>query len=143
MDCPQCSNLARMLKTDKRQGGKKWRRWCCTSCSYRWSTVDGAEVSYRNDGNKRKRRFTDEQAREIIMSPLSLRRLAEIYGIRALGIWKIKHGITYRDVWLELQAGTERCEDCCYWAGGCAFDFPEAGSSFAQECSMFENRARA
>lgn len=30
------------------------------------------------------------------------------------------------------------CEQCSHMAAyGCAFDFPEAGGSFAEECSMF------
>jgi len=32
------------------------------------------------------------------------------------------------------------CDECVYWLdGGCQFDFPEAGGTFARECSMFEN----
>lgn len=36
------------------------------------------------------------------------------------------------------------CDQCAHMTrSGCAFDFPEAGGAFAEECSMYENNTSA
>ncbi len=127
-----------MLKSQMRMSGKRWRRWRCHSCSHAWSTLDDPHVSFRNEANRRRRKLTDAQAMEIAESNLSLKVLAERFGVTSGKVWKLKHRLAYQDV-LAAPGKANMCNLCAYWQGGCMFDFPEAGGSFAEECSMFES----
>jgi hypothetical protein len=126
-----------MLKSQVRKSGKRWRRWRCESCSYTWSTLDEPHVNYRNEANRRRRKLTDAQAMELAASRLTLEVLSERYGVTRRKIWDIKNHSAYKDVFTQAQDAST-CINCAYWDSGCAFDFPEAGGSFAEECSMFE-----
>ena len=126
-----------MLKSQMRKSGKRWRRWRCKSCEHRWSTVDGPSADYRAAASRRRRKLTDEQAREVAASGLSISVLAERYGITPRKVWELKHHLAYRDVFTQ-SVNAPLCVNCSYWDGRCVFEFPESGASFAEECSLFD-----
>jgi len=67
-----------------------------------WPDLDRSQIPASRKGRQAKgervwtARLTEEQAMEIIASPLSTRKLAAIYGIGAAAIHKVKSGATWK-----------------------------------------------
>jgi hypothetical protein len=111
--CPECKETtlktieSRLVDSDR----VRRRRRACSHCGHRDTTYEVDEKFYR-------------EARE--------------YG-RVLG--KIQMCLTNKklgDLEESVKKPERTCEQCFHMSHyGCSFDFPEAGGSFAEECSMF------
>jgi hypothetical protein len=97
-------------------------------------------------------RLTEQQVREVLLSPLAARALGEKMGISASGIIRVRNGRCYARVAQELPrrgkpftpkppARTSSCRRCIHWLNEvCTMGFPEAAESttFAADCSIYQ-----
>lgn len=107
-----------------------------------------------------RRLLTEDQVRVVLESPLPTRHLADIMGVSAAFIRRIRHGLTYTDVATDLPRMEPKrcnqhtaygknpatCDTCIHHCGGqCSMGFPEAArsSTFAAYCSIFQRRQAA
>lgn len=130
--CPKCGNNGRCIESRTRTDGARRRRIKCLACDHRWTQLVGGPPGYELPSTRRK--LNADQIHAILASPLGYGRLAKEYGVTQSVIVRIKKGITYREITNSLGPS---CADCEHWSGSCAFGFPEAGSTFAQECSLY------
>lgn len=132
LGCPKCGNIGRCIESRTRTDGARRRRLKCPACDHRWTQIEGGPPGSELPSTRRK--LNADQIRAILSSPLGYVKLARQYGVTQSVIVRIKKGITYK----ELSSGLgPSCSDCEHWSGSCAFGFPEAGSTFAQECSLY------
>jgi hypothetical protein len=107
----------------------------------RWTTASPSEISYAGKSCVDRRRFSEEQIVRIIIKGESARALAKEFGVRHTTIERIRSGKTYKDIHRRLKGadapGAALCTDCPHWYNGCDLSIPEAGGSFAVQCSVF------
>lgn len=148
MNCPKCDSIfTRVMKTAARQNGTRWRRYECNDCATRWSTNEDSSVSLRHLSSRHRRALTKNQALRVLTTSIPVRQLAEEYGVRHKQISFIRAGKTYKDVYEIVHgqgsAAGPICQNCVNWSKCCQFNFPEAGGTFAEECSLYESKAGA
>jgi len=148
MQCPECkSDWTIVLESRKTARGDRRRRFECRTCLHRWTDfVIGAgpkaKALAKTATHHAFRRLSRDDAIDIIRSTLPQRELAKVYGITRQAISRIKTAQQYRDVYEEIYPESKRpllrCSECLHWlVQGCGLEFPEAGESFATDCSAY------
>ncbi len=139
----------------------QWRQYQCSTCGHRWVIYQclntGKEVTpSRENGllQKKPRNFTREQIKEILLDPRNDAEVARAYGAKIQSVWAIRVGKSYPYLWPEIkrrvvkerakpskrQEPKAQCSSCTNWyRNSCSFGFPDAGGSFAEECSLFSD----
>ena len=91
-------------------------------------------------------KLTAEQARAVILSPLSASRLAAQLDVHPSTIKDIRVSRTYAKYTADLRGvkverKQEYCTDCIHYSkGACSLGFPESrSSSYASQCSTYSN----
>ena len=148
MNCPQCDSVfTRVSKTAVRQNGTRWRRYQCNQCKSKWSTTEDTSISFKHLSNRHRRALTKDQALHVLTSSVPARQLAKEYGVRHKQICYIRSGKIYKDIYEIVygqgSAGGPICQNCVNWCKCCQFNFPEAGGTFAEECSLYESKVSA
>lgn len=111
--CPKCKQPGlKVLETRLVENGTvRRRRRACTLCEHRYTTYEVDQDFYR-------------KAKD---SLIVLDRIQSCFSDAPVGGPE-----------KTVKKPQRTCEQCFHMAHyGCAFDFPEAGGSFAEECSMF------
>ncbi|NBX50358.1 hypothetical protein EBT25_10540 [bacterium] len=111
--CPSCDQKAvKVIESRETRGDSiRRRRRECGECGYRDTTYEVTEAFFN-------------LAKENKNALIRVRKVV-------LG----SDGTAPKEI---VNTSDTTCEQCCYMGSyGCAFDFPEAGGSFAEECSMF------
>ena len=94
----------------------------------------------------RRQRFTEDDVRDILLSPESHGALARRYGCHRSAIGYIRSGVTHRTMAPDVerwQTGLS-CTSCRHWRAGtgarCDLGFPDPldeGLSFARDCNSY------
>jgi protein-arginine kinase activator protein McsA len=109
--CPKCQkHSCTVLESRINKDNTRRRRKVCTECDHRHTVYEVSEEFYKNAVLHQRLidHFIDNLNLE--MSPTSQNALSLI-----------------------------TCDNCVHMRpSGCSFDFPDAGGSFASDCSMFE-----
>jgi transcriptional regulator NrdR family protein len=110
VNCAECGKFeAFIIESRLRLDGTRYRRYKCQRCDYRWTVYQENErpprekqkrLRYRPQPDKR--RLTNYEVAEILMSDLNTYQLAEKYGITRQGIQKIRKGEYYQEVYQAL-----------------------------------------
>jgi transposase-like protein len=149
MQCPDCKSERRtLLESRKTARGVRRRRYECQTCLHRWTDFEKghkpkAKPAAETVKHHAFRRLSREEAIEIIQSKLPQRELSKIYGITRQAISRIQTGQQYKDIYEELFPFCRRpilhCIECLHWLReGCGLEFPEAGDTFATDCSAYK-----
>ena len=162
-----CTHTFRkIISTYKWANGSTIRsyRLRCKCCGYRWSlhydTVLKQEVQVSKMSDHRplnQKRFTPTEVRTILTDSRSGAELAEFFGVTHQSISQVRTGKSYSDLWPELpRRGTPsakpepvkkevmeskllNCRTCTHWwQKRCSLDVPEAGGTFAEDCSFYQ-----
>lgn len=153
VNCPDCNKIKpKLLESRLTVRGIRRRRFECQGCRYRWTMfnkeTEGREYLDKWSANKARfsewRRLSPAQAMAIIVSPKPQRVLAKEYGVTRQTISSIQTGRFYKDIYLELYPPRTGpmiyCTSCKHWSHNrCGFGFPDAGDTFATECSVYLN----
>lgn len=134
----------------------------CKCCGFTWSVHydtklnKEVEVSRMSDNRPlNQRRLTPAEVRTILIDARSGAELARVFGISQQAINQVRAGKAYRRLWPELprkfpedhyktpaeKAESKRttCRTCTHWwQGRCGLDVPEAGGTFAEDCSFYQ-----
>jgi transcriptional regulator NrdR family protein len=110
VNCVECGKFeAYIVESRLRLDGTRYRRYKCQRCSHRWTVYQENERPPRKPQKKLeyspkadRRRLTNYEAAEILMSDLNTYQLADKYGVTRQSIQKIRNGLHYRDVYLAL-----------------------------------------
>lgn len=111
MNCAECGKFeAYIIESRLRLDGTRYRRYKCQRCDHRWTVYQENERPPREPQKKKleyrsqldRRRLTNYEVAEILISDLSTYQLAEKYGVKRQSIQKIRNGLHYRDVYLAL-----------------------------------------
>jgi hypothetical protein len=110
-ECPFCKQqTAITIESRLNKELSRRRRIECTECKNRYTTYEVSESFY-------KQAIVNQRAVDNFIKILNL---------------KLSSESTY-------ERPVDNCDDCIYMrASGCDLEFPEAGGTFAADCSMFE-----
>jgi len=81
--------------------------------------------------------------RDILLSKLSHRKIAQVHGISYQAAHQIRHGLIHRKTLPDIPrwiVQTHSCESCLHWSDDhCTMDFPEPRENlrFANECNLY------
>ena len=120
---------------------------CCKLCGYRWTIyVDlnkGKEIP-EPQVPSRKTRLTEKEVKSILLDRRSYGQIAKDYDVSHQSISAIKRGETYKYFCKNIPRYKPKiklnitCQTCDQWCNNkCALGVPEAGVSFANECSFY------
>lgn len=109
--CPKCKqDTSITIESRITKSDVRRRRKECTSCSHRHTVYEVSEEFYKTAVENKN--VIDRLIRSLNLSSVS--------------------GSTH-------ESSTDTCDECVHMLPrGCGFDFPDAGGSFATECSMYE-----
>lgn len=134
----------------------------CKCCDFCWSVhydtklQKEVEVSRMSDNRPlNNKRLTPAEVRTILLDPRSGAELAKVFGVSHQAVNQVRTGRAYRRLWPELprkfpeehyatpaqKAESKRlnCQNCTHWwQKKCGLDVPEAGGTFAEECSFYQ-----
>jgi transposase-like protein len=151
VNCPDCNKINPIvLDTRMTVRGVRRRRYECQGCHHRW-TVFTKEIEgrpYKSKWETQKeltdvcRRLSSDDARTIVLSPEPQRVLAARYGVTRQSISLIQNGLMYKNIYEEIYPPRTGpmiyCTSCRHWGRNrCGFGFPDAGDTFATECSVY------
>jgi hypothetical protein len=111
--CPKCRQQTCItIESRINKDNSRRRRKECSSCKYRYTTYEVSEHFYKSS-NLNQRRV------DAIITCLNLDSTTQT-----------THDLSHAS-----------CDNCVYMCSyGCSFDFPDAGGTFANECSMFQRK---
>lgn len=110
--CPVCKEqTAITLESRLNKDSSRRRRRVCTECNHRYTTYEVDEAFYKTA-------LANQRVVDKVIKCLNLNgRLPS-----------------------NSEFDINDCDDCVHMrSSGCSFDFPDAGGTFASECSMFEH----
>ena len=155
LNCPDCNKVNPLLLESRMTvRGVRRRRYECKGCRHRWTlfTKENKGRPYKPNGWDAYKGRMDEwrslsrtQAKAIILSNKPQRKLAEDYGISRQAISLIQTGRIYKDIYEEIHPPRTGpmiyCASCTHWSRDrCGFEFPDAGDTFATECSVYQSK---
>lgn len=102
--CPECGSTSRVLESRKNKSGDVRRRYSCTSveCRFRWTEFNGDPPKKSGPGFTSENPFTEEDIREILVSPETSAALARKYKKSETSIGKIRRGELFADILPEI-----------------------------------------
>ena len=109
--CPKCKQVTSItIESRITNSDVRRRRKECTSCSHRHTVYEVSEDFYKTAVENKN--VIDKLIKSLNLSLVS--------------------GSTH-------ESSNDTCDECVHMLPrGCSFDFPDAGGSFATECSMYE-----
>lgn len=139
LPCPKCNDTGVLIDAKPLTDGRKYRRWECKACRYRWS--DHVIANPRDP----QCRFTSEVVREILLSDDDIKSLAARHNKSETAIRDILYGRSFRHLHPKIprrvRPGKPSCYGCQQWSGfQCGMGFPdplEEGPEFAVDCVTF------
>lgn len=163
LTCPNCG-ASRGLHTETVYtiyDGRRRRLRKCIHCGTKIRTLQepgGPELLAQELLEAKPRRVSTKLTADQVLAirvaaadGQQLKKLGAQYGVSHQAISQIVQGETWRQVGGPIRRAVRHltvvdgptCEGCADWCGGCSFGFPEAGGSFAVECSLYEPRSQA
>jgi hypothetical protein len=134
----------------------------CKCCGYTWNVYYDKKLkkeviptAMSDNRILNFKRFTPEEVKLILTDPRAGTQLAKIFNVAPQSINQVRTGRAYKDLWPELprvlpevrnykrgpsvRSTKVTCQDCeHWWQKQCGLGIPEAGGTFAVECSFFE-----
>jgi len=109
--CPKCKQQTCItIESRINKDNSRRRRKECTECGHRCTAYEVSENFYKTA-------LANQRAIDNFTKSLNLNLMPL----------------------LTHEFSSDACDDCVYMlSSGCSFDFPDAGGTFASECSMFE-----
>lgn len=113
--CPKCHNKTERILESRPSGTSRRRRYACDHCQTRRTSWE----------------LCDEEYQQLVSDQKKLHTIAQT-------IYK-SNGVTPK----QIETLTKTCDQCHYYrphnmrGDNCDFGFPEAGGTFAAECSSF------
>jgi hypothetical protein len=112
----------------------------CKECDHRYTSFS-EDVSLNRVG---KRSLNESQVLLILSSTKRHIDLAVEYGVSSNVIACIRKGTRYIDIYKKFHGLTNDdlngCTKCHFWEDRCTFGFPEAGGTFASDCTLFQSK---
>lgn len=110
-ECPKCKQQTCItIESRINKDNSRRRRKECTECGHRCTAYEVSENFYKTA-------LANQRAIDNFTKSLNLNLIPL----------------------LTHESSSDTCDDCVYMRSfGCSFDFPDAGGTFASECSMFE-----
>ena len=109
--CPNCLGPNFHIIEVRQRSGYKYRRRCCKDCAVRVTTYEIGEQDFELLNKIKAELPQEEWQPEPVKEPA------------------------------ESESSSARCGFCDNWENGkCYFLFPEAGGTFAEECSLYSRR---
>jgi hypothetical protein len=110
-ECPFCKQQTCItIESRINKDNTRRRRKECTECKHRYTAYEVSEEFYKTA-------LVNQRAVDNFIKSLNLNLTPQL---------------THDFI-------ADTCDDCVYMrSSGCSFDFPDAGGTFAGECSMFE-----
>lgn len=134
----------------------------CKCCGYMWTVYYDKKLNKEvipeamsDSRTLNPKRFTPEEVKLILTDPRPGTELAELFNVTPQSVNQVRTGRAYKDLWPEiprvvpglrrhkaqvtLRSTKANCRDCSHWwQGRCSLDVPEAGGTFAVECSFYQ-----
>jgi len=134
----------------------------CRCCGFRWTvhydTKLNKEVIATRMSDSRilnQKKLTEAEVKLILTDERSGPALAKLFGVTHQAINQVRTGKTHQQVLPELprkfpqghyqsapgkvESKKLNCRDCAHWwQKRCSLDVPEAGATFADECSFYQ-----
>lgn len=142
VSCPSCyaTDNQRCIESNLRQDGIRRRRIECKECKHRYTSFDQPVLLNRVG----KRSLDDDAVWLILASNKRNFELAKEYNVSGNVIANIRNGSRYTEIYKKFHGLTNDdlngCTRCYYWDKRCTFGFPEAGGTFASECTLFQSK---
>lgn len=112
--CPKCRQQTCItIESRINKDNSRRRRKECSECGHRYTTYEVSEHFYKSSNLNQRRVDTITKCLNLNSSTQSTHALSDSF-----------------------------CDNCVYMCSyGCSFDFPDAGGTFATECSMFQRKS--
>lgn len=140
--CPTCyaTSNQRCIESNLRRDGIRRRRIECKECKHRYTSFD-QPLPLNSSG---KRSLDDNSVWLILASDKRNFELAKEYNVSDNVISNIRSGSHYTEIYKKFHGLTTEdlngCTRCYFWENKCTFGFPEAGGTFASECTLFQSK---
>jgi transcriptional regulator NrdR family protein len=112
--CPKCKQqTAITIESRISKGDIRRRRKECTECSNRFTVYEVSEEFYKTA-------LEHKSVIDKLIKSLNLNLVSDS----------------------KYESSSDTCDECVHMlSSGCSFEFPDAGGTFARECSMFERNS--
>jgi transposase-like protein len=133
---PVCEHNNRFVRESRpRLDGLVRRRWECSDCGERWTTIGPDRKPPRK--RKPRRPVPKKLTREQVRRALTDRQISDVK------LSRVRRGISWAKAFPRLKRRPWKdCSECRHWCGGsCGLGFPdplEEGTSFAGDCDLYE-----
>jgi len=157
-------SFRRIINTYNWRNGSTIRsyRFRCKCCGYRWNVYYDKKLkrevvpTHKSDNKPLEtRKLTPEEVKLILTDKRDNVKLARLLGVVPQSVSQIRTGRAYKDLWPELPRRAAQvkalgsvptirstkitCRDCAHWwQKRCSLEVPEAGGTFAIECSFYQ-----